>query len=68
MSSTTVRETALDDISVVQPVAPLASPEPSKSLAAGYGRDVFNTRVMRQRLPRDVYDRLLPTPTSSPGP
>ena len=63
MSSTTVRETALDDISVVQPVAPLASPEPSKSLAAGYGRDVFNTRVMRQRLPRDVYDRLMQTMT-----
>lgn len=63
MSSTTVRETALDALAVAQPVAPLDAPEPGKSLASGYGRDVFNARVMRQRLPRDVYDRLMQTMT-----
>ena len=63
MSSTTVRETALDALAVAQPVAPLDAPEPGQSLASGYGRDVFNARVMRQRLPRDVYDRLMQTMT-----
>ena len=78
--SSTVRETALDHISTAQPVAPLPAPEQGKALANGYGCDVFNTRVMRQRLPREVYDRLMrtmthrtprliqPMPTSSPEP
>ena len=52
--SSTVRETALDHISTAQPVAPLPAPEQGKALANGYGCDVFNTRVMRQRLPREV--------------
>ena len=55
--SSTVRETALDHISTAQPVAPLPASEQGKALASGYGCDVFNTRVMRQRLPREVYDR-----------
>ena len=59
--SSTVRETALDHISTAQPVAPLPAPEQGKALANGYGCDVFNTRVMRQRLPREVYDRLMRT-------
>lgn len=60
--SSTVRETALDDISVVQPVPPLpASSSDSQSPVANYGRDVFTIRVMRQRLPRDVYERLQQT-------
>lgn len=61
--SSTVRETALDHISTAQPVAPLPAPEQGKALANGYGCDVFNTRVMRQRLPREVYDRLMRTMT-----
>ena len=52
--SSTVRETALDHISTAQPVAPPPAPEQGKALANGYGCDVFNTRVMRQRLPREV--------------
>ena len=61
--SSTVRETALDHISTAQPVAPLPASEQGKALASGYGCDVFNTRVMRQRLPREVYDRLMRTMT-----
>ena len=61
--SSTVRETALDHLSTAQPVAPLPAPEQGKALANGYGCDVFNTRVMRQRLPREVYDRLMRTMT-----
>ncbi len=61
--SSTVRETALDHISTAQPVAPLPAPEQGKALANVYGCDVFNTRVMRQRLPREVYDRLMRTMT-----
>ena len=49
--SSTVRESALDDIALAQPVPPLPAPDPGKSLASGYGRDVFDIRVMRQRLP-----------------
>ena len=61
--SSTVRESALDDIALAQPVPPLPAPDPGKSLASGYGRDVFDIRVMRQRLPRDVYERLQQTMT-----
>ena len=61
--SSTVRETALTDISVVQPVNPVPSAPEKYSLASSYGQDVFNARVMRQRLPRDVFERLQKTMT-----
>ena len=60
--SSTVRETALDHISTAQPVA-LFRLRTGQGSCQGYGCDVFNTRVMRQRLPREVYDRLMRTMT-----
>ena len=61
--SSTVRERAIDDIALAQPVPPLTPADAGKTPASGYGRDVFDIRVMRQRLPRDVYERLQQTMT-----
>ena len=61
--SSTVRESAIDAVALVQPVGPLGVPATSRSIADSYGCDVFNARVMRQRLPRDVHERLVQTMT-----
>ena len=61
--SSTIRETALDDIATLQPVQPLPAAPETASPASEYGRDVFNARAMRQRLPRDVFARLQETMT-----
>ncbi len=58
-----IRETTLTDISVVQPVRPATNTTERHSIASTYGQDVFNARVMRQRLPRDVFERLQQTMT-----
>ena len=60
--SATARETALGDIAASQPVPPFERPDaPRESVTAEFGCDVFNERVMRERLPRDVYKRLRET-------
>ena len=61
--SSTVRENALTDISVVQPVAPAPLVSEKDSFVDLYGQDVFNARVMRERLPKDVFKRLQKTMT-----
>lgn len=40
---------------------PLAQPNQAQRLDAIYGADVFNEKVMRQRLPKEVFKRLMET-------
>lgn len=60
--SATARETALGDIAASQPVPPFERQDSVReSASADFGCDVFSARVMRERLPRDVYKRLRET-------
>ncbi len=50
-----IHETALTDISVVQPVKPATNTTERYSITSTYVQDVFNARIMSQRLPREMY-------------